>query len=135
MAGKFTPQNRGALIQRFASGCTIPDACSAVGISEKTVKGWLTRGRREDGSDSDYAQFADAVDEAREAAKVAPEPMTEEEHRLAVSKSARLGNLKALDLYWKMLQADKAANAGATDDADPMAEFDELAERRVSRAA
>lgn len=132
MATVFTPQNRGVLIQRFAAGCSIPDACSGV-VNESTFKKWLTKGHKEEGTD--YAQFASDVKAAREQAKAKPEPMTEEEHRLEVSERARAGNIKALELYWKILQADKAAAGDEETEVDPMAEFDELAELRATRAA
>ena len=45
-ATKFTPEARGALIERVASGVSLADAARAIGAREKTVKGWSTRGQR-----------------------------------------------------------------------------------------
>ena len=71
-ASKFTPEVRGALLERTAAGVSLPDACRALDLRLATVKAWLTRGRRE--GTGDYAEFAAAVDEAREAARRRPEP-------------------------------------------------------------
>lgn len=131
MASKFTPEVRGAVLERFAAGCTIYDTAHAVGVAEKTLKGWLTRGRREESGD--YADFARRADEVRAEAKNRPEPMTEEEHRLVVSESARKGNTQAMKLYWEMLLDDRSADE--EEPADPLDELDELAERRAARAA
>ena len=60
MASKFTPEARGAVLDLLADGLSLKDACRESDIREKTVKGWLTRGRKED--NGDYAEFAAAVD-------------------------------------------------------------------------
>lgn len=102
-ASKFTPEARGALLERFAAGVSLRDACRALELRERTVKGWLTRGRRE--SSGDYADFATAVDEARQAARDRPEPMTADELQRVVSETARKGSVQAQKLYWEMLRA------------------------------
>lgn len=131
-ASKFTPEVRGALIERFAAGCTVPDAASAVGVREKTLKNWLTQGRRDPGGV--HGEFADAVDVARRDARCRPEAMTEEEHRVAVSDACRRGNVQALKLYWEMLLADRDVDDVAAEPVDPLGAADELAERRAVRA-
>ena len=54
-ASKFTAEVRGELIERTGLGLSLADACRSVGVREATVKGWLTRGRRE--GSGDYAEF------------------------------------------------------------------------------
>lgn len=130
-ASKFTPENRGALIERFAAGCSLPDAASACGLNETTVKKWLTRGRREDAGS--YAEFAAAADQTRAEARARPEPMDKDELALVVSEAARLGNTQAMKLRWEMLRtAEEPGDQGAA--VDPLAALDELAERRSVRA-
>ncbi len=72
-ATKFTPENRGALLERTAAGVSLTDACCALDLRKATVKGWLTRGRRE--QSGEYADFARRMDAARESAKRRGEPM------------------------------------------------------------
>lgn len=131
-AKKFTPAMRGALVERFAAGCTITDAASAAGVRENTLKSWLQKGRAE--SEGDYAEFAQSVEVARKEARERPEPMTEAEHRLIVSEAARRGNTQAMKLYWEILQADHEPEE-LEEPADPLSELDELAEVRARRAA
>src|SRR5688500_13267443 len=99
MAAKFTPENRGALIERFAVGCTVPDAASACDLSPVTVKRWISRGRREDSGA--YAEFFAAVEKAREDARNRPDPMDADELARVVSHAARKGNTQAMKLRWE----------------------------------
>jgi len=130
-ASKFSPEIRGALIERFASGCSLPDAATAVEINEQTLKGWLKRGRQED--DGDYAEFARAVDETREEARNRPDPMDEDELARVVSQAARKGNTQAMKLRWDMIRAAIVPDA-RDEPVDPLGALDELAERRQVRA-
>lgn len=129
-ASKFTPETRGALLERFAAGVSLRDACRAIELREGTVKGWLTRGRREDSGA--YAEFAAAVEAAREEAAARPEPMDADELARAVSQMVRGGSVAAAKLRWEMLLRNHGENReGVTDDGDdPLAEVDELAKRR-----
>jgi hypothetical protein len=86
-ASKFTPEVRGALIERTGLGLSLADACRSVGVREATVKGWLTRGRRE--GSGDYAEFVAAIERAREAARERPDPMDADELARVVSEMAR----------------------------------------------
>jgi transposase len=124
-ASKFTPENRGALLERFAAGVSIPDACRAAGISHKTVKGWLARGRQE--SEGEYHDFARAADEARAAAAARQPPMDEAELAEVVSRMARRGSVQAAKLRWEMLRAPDGQERPPAD------EFDELKARRAAR--
>ncbi len=130
MASKFTPEIRGALIERFAGGATVEEAARAADLSTKTLKRWLTRGRREDG---EFAEFTAAVENAREQARNRPDPMTPEEHRLVVSESARNGSVQAMKLYWEMICADRDEDAAEEAPTDPLEALDELAAKRAAR--
>ncbi len=101
-ASKFTPENRGALVERTAAGVALPDAARAIGIREATVKSWLTRGRRE--RSGEYAEFVSAIEEAR-AASSRPEAMGGGELVAVVSEMARRGSVQAARLRWNMLTA------------------------------
>jgi hypothetical protein len=127
---KFTPENRGGLIERTAAGVSLSDACRALELREATVKGWLTKGRREESGD--YADFVAAVEEARQAAEQRPGPMDESELIEVVSTRARAGSVQAAKLRWEMLRAPDEGE-GAADEVDPLAEVDELARRRRAR--
>ena len=86
-ATKFTPEARGALIERVASGVSLADVARAIGVREKTVKGWITRGRRED--EGAYAAFAPRIGQARREADEPPEPMDADELARAPSQAPR----------------------------------------------
>ena len=66
-ATRFVPEVRSALIESTAAGVSLADAANAANVRPKTVKDWLTRGRRED--DGPYRDFARAIDEARQVSK------------------------------------------------------------------
>lgn len=132
-SSKFTPEVRGALLGLLADGLVLKDACRETGVREKTVKGWLTRGRKED--EGDYAEFAAAVDASRQDAVDFEEPMDEAELKLAVSRAAKKGSVAAQKLLWEMLRA--ATNDPADEDADPFDALDaedEVAKKRQAKA-
>lgn len=134
MASKFTAENRGALLDLLADGLSMKDACREIGVREKTVKDWLTRGRKED--DGDYAEFAAAVEATRQDATVFDEPMDEDELKLAVSRAAKKGSVAAQKLLWEMLRA--ATDDTPDEDADPfdvLDQEDELAKKRGAAKA
>lgn len=133
MACKFTPEARGALLERFAAGCSIPDAATSCGLNQQTVKRWLMRGRKD--TTGPYFEFVVAVDAARKDAKARPDAMDEDELARTVSAAARKGNTQAMKLRWEMLLAQRRADAEPEEPADPLAEFDELADRRARSAA
>lgn len=130
-ATKFTPQMRGDLIERFAAGLSVRNAADAVGLNEKTLKTWITKGRRQ--QDGDYASFVAQIEEAREIARNRPEPMDEEELAIVVSEAARAGNTQAMKLRWEMLGGKKPAE-DEPKPADPLEALDELAKKRAARA-
>jgi len=110
---------------------SLTDAARRVGVAERTVKHWLTRGRREPGSV--YAGFLAEVEGARDGAGDVGE-MGEGEFREAVARAVREGSVPAMKLMWEMLRADQAdPDAKNEKPVDPLAEFDQLAQRRSAR--
>lgn len=110
---RFTDPVRGGLLDRIAAGASLVDACRDVGVREKTVKGWITRGRREEAGD--YAAFVAAVDAARAEAQAAPGPMTAEEFRAQVERAVRAGSVQAMRLWAdKWLSGAKPEPAATT---------------------
>jgi hypothetical protein len=107
-ASKFTPENRTALVDHTAAGLSLADASRAALIRPKTVKSWLTRGRRE--ASGPYAQFVADVERARaEAERARQVPLSEPELRLAVSEMAKRGSVRAARVYWEMLHSPRLA--------------------------
>ncbi len=125
MISKFTPEVRGALLERVASGVSLRDAARAVGVREKTVRSWITRGRR-DGTGS-YAEFVTAIEAARARALARPQPMGRGELAAVVSRMARGGSVQAAKLRWEMLRAEQTDAVNG----DPMAELDQIAGLRL----
>lgn len=105
MKALFTPENRGAIIQSVRAGLTIGEAAERAGLAPQTVRNWLTQGRAEDGTGSPHANFAAAVDEAREQAQAAD--LTEAEFRAHLNKAVRSGSINAARLWWAVHQPDR----------------------------
>jgi hypothetical protein len=75
-----------------------------------------------------YADFAQAVEEARVRHHKRPEPMNADELAQVVSEMARSGSVQAAKLRWEMLRASEGRDvkpAGGI--------LDELEERRARR--
>ncbi|MEK6272975.1 MAG: hypothetical protein AABM42_10070 [Actinomycetota bacterium] len=125
----YTPEARQVLMARIAArleyGVSLPDAATAEGARPETVRTWLRRGRREDSGP--YADFAQAIEQARERCASRPEPMDADELAQVVSEMARNGSVQAAKLRWEML---RTPNGQEQPDAD---EFDELKARRARR--
>jgi transposase-like protein len=94
-ASKFTPENRAVILAQLRTGGSLAGACREIGVRLKTAEGWLTRGRRE--NDGDYADFAQAVDEARAAHERAG--MTPDEFEGHLAKAVRAGSVQAMKLW------------------------------------
>lgn len=130
-ASKFTAEMRADLLERFAAGVSVREAALSAGVNEKTLKSWLTKGRRQ--PNGPFAEFTAAVEKARESSRFDAKPMDEAELIVVVSEAARRGNTQAMKLRWEMLGRDKVAEEEPA--ADPLEALDELAAKRVSRAA
>jgi hypothetical protein len=125
-ATRFTPEHRGGLIERTGAGVSLADACRAEGLRLNTVKSWLQRGRRD--SEGPYAEFAQEIEEARQAARDRPSPMDEDELARVVSQMARSGSVQAAKLRWEMLRFEEGQEHGQSDI------LDELEAKRRSSA-
>jgi transposase len=133
-APKFNPDTCEAIVELVFDGLSTSDAARAAGVNVKTVKNWLTRGRRE--GDGPYSDFADAIERAREESAEREQPMDEDELRIVVSRAAKKGSVAAQKLYWEMLRSKK--DPGGEKPADPFEELDgddELAKARAKRKA
>jgi hypothetical protein len=133
LATKFTPENREGLLELLRDGLSLKDASRELDLREKTVKGWITRGNKEEGTE--YAAFAVAVGEARQEFSDKIAPLDEDELMLVVSNAARKGSVAAMKLAYEMLRASKGdggdESKGEFDDLEP---DDELAPRREAKA-
>lgn len=134
-ASKFTPERRAAAVEHFAGGMSVPAVAELIEVRVPTLKSWLTRGRREEGTV--HADFARAVAAARQAAEDRDEPMDEDELRRVVSRSARKGNVQAQKLYWEMIRADRdeVTQTEEPEGFDALDEGDELAQARARKAS
>lgn len=124
---RFTPENRAAIIARVEIGEPLTAAAAAAGIPLPTVKTWLARGRREQGTD--YAEFAARVDAAKPKARQIGEGLLAEDELWAVASAyARRGSVPAMRVVWEILKS-----RGEATSATVPTQLDELAERRVRR--
>lgn len=80
-----------------------------------------------------YAAFAAAVDAVLAAGVHKTAVMTPEEHRALVAERCRNGSVEAMRLYWRMLVADLTRTSQQPAVKDPLAELDELSQRRRGR--
>jgi hypothetical protein len=122
-ASKFSADTQQAFCEGIFDGLTIAEAAKAAGVAAKTVKNWLTRGRKE--GDGPYADFVISVDEARAEHQAKEVPMSYDELKLAVSKSAQSGSAQSQKLYFEMLQREKReGNEPGQDNNDPFGDSD-----------
>lgn len=120
-----------AVLEALVAGVSIPDAARAQAVSDRTVKGWLRRGRDDPGSR--YGPFAAEADARRRARELPPNdalPADRGELLMVASRAARKGNVQAMRLVWEMLRAGQEGE-GVEDGDDQLAEVDELARRRA----
>jgi len=111
-----------ALLDRIERGASLPDAAAAEGLHASTLKGWLTRGRKEEAGD--YAEFAAAVESARSRYREKLEqPMDLGDLEREVWRSVRAGSVAAMKLAWEILKA-KSEDADQGDASDPFSELD-----------
>jgi hypothetical protein len=121
----FTDEARSQVLASVSLGVSLDDSARAAGVSPRTLRSWIERGRREDAGA--YAAFVQGIETARQAARARPEPLTAEEHRLAVSDMVRAGSVTAAKLYWELLKADPPDEA---DESEPASVIDMLARKR-----
>jgi hypothetical protein len=117
-----------AALNLIRDGASIPDAARELEIGEPTIKGWLSRGRKD--PRSKYGGFAASVGQAfteRQLPSNDDRPADRDELLLLASRAARAGNVQAMRLLAELLAGDEG------DDRDELSEFDELAKRRRSR--
>lgn len=131
-APKFQPDTCQLIAELIFDGLSLKDAAREAKVSEKTVKNWLTRGRKE--GEGPYADFAVAIEQAREEAASREQPMTEEELRLVVSRAAKGGSVQAQKLYWEMLKRGHQDDPNQKPD-DPFAQLDQDDELTAAREA
>lgn len=130
-ASKFNPDTCQTIAELVFDGLTIKDAARTADVREKTVKGWITKGRQEEAGP--YRDFVNALDEARQEATEREQPMDADELKLAVSRAAKKGSVAAQKLLWEMLKVDKGS--GEEQPRDPFEELDgdEVAAARERR--
>lgn len=122
------------IVQAVKAGASLNDAAREAGITERTVKRWLTKGRAD--SESPYANFAFAIDFIREARDTpqSDEPVDDAEVQLHLSRAIRNGSVPAMKVW-----TDTYRRAGDPDGdekpADPLAGIDELAAKRAGVGA
>lgn len=108
-----------AILTDLIAGLSVSDAASKHGIAARTIERWIARGRSD--PESRYGVFATQVDRVRaERALPLRPPMGEAEFHLLVAKAARLGNVEALRLMWRMLRRE----AGGRPRNDPISRRD-----------
>lgn len=149
-ATKFTPETRDHIVEIIGEGRPLREAAYSAEVAEKTLKNWIARGRseRDEGLDTDYVTFVEAIEGAREEHRDRAKPMTLEELELEVSRSAKNGSVQAQKLYWEMIRVkdfpdpdkdkeggQEQAPQGAVDSFDALDGEDELARRRGKTGA
>jgi hypothetical protein len=96
-ATKFTDETRATVLGYVAAGASLADAARRAGVREKTLTGWLARGRREDLGP--FAAFAADVADARRRAQQSPGPMSPSEFREHLERAVRAGSVQAMKLW------------------------------------
>lgn len=134
---KLTAEKRTAVIALVEEGLTLKDAAGRAGVSEGSLRNWLTKGRK--GGPPEYREFATAVDRAR-MKDGRPEvregevpdtetPGSEEDLRIVTWKAAKGGSVQAMKLYWEMLRSKDRDEQPQ----DPFAALDGPVDLRVIR--
>ena len=113
------------MIQGVRAGLSISDAAERAGLAYATVRNWLAQGRAESGTP--HADFAAAIDIARDEAAGAELTLDEFNERLA--RSVRNGSVQAARLWWAIHGTTKA------EPERPRDRLDDLKDRRAERLA
>jgi hypothetical protein len=112
-----------AVADDLVARLTEAEAAQKHRVAPRTIRHWLTRGRRD--RHGPYGEWARRVDRSRAERVLPPEaehPLDREELLLVVSRSARRGNVQAMRLMADLLGDDPST--------DP---FDDLLERAMGR--
>lgn len=136
-ASKFTDETRIALLELRADGATLEQSCQQVGVSDKTFKSWLTKGRRPDAEEKhpEYFDFACAWDAATDSAEDAARvPMTPDEAMEHLERMVRVGNVRAIELWFREHRAANGDDGPALTGIDALDAEDEIAARREQKA-
>jgi hypothetical protein len=120
-ASKFTDEVRLGILELIADGATLGEACQQNGVRLKTVKDWLTRGRKpgadERDADAPYFDFAAAYENAKgEFKEDASKEMDEDEFLGHLTRMVRAGNINAMKLWWDVHRDKKADDDKPGDD-------------------
>ena len=126
MRSLFTPEARGAVLQGVRSGLSIAEAAERAGLSGQLVRNWASQGRAEDGTGSEHAAFAEALDAAREEAATAE--LSEREFHAHLNRSVRAGSIQAARLWWTI-------HGSAPEPEYPPDALDALKAQRAARRA
>lgn len=124
-AEKRLGRTRDPFLACLRSGASMAEASRTVGVPERTVQNWLSRGVREPGP---FALFAADVTAARES--VPAGPMDLDELREVVAKAARAGSVQAMKLALELVRMN---TEDVEKPAGSLAAIDELAAARQSR--
>ena len=121
------------IVNAVKAGATIAEAAQQAEITERTVKRWLTEGRRD--AASPYANFSFAIDFIRESRAVDPtdsERLDRDGMLHLLEQAARKGNVQAMKVWLDNHgpDGDEGEKPG-----DPLAGIDELAAKRAGVGA
>lgn len=112
-------QHSEPVLEAIKAGASIPDAARGQEIGGPTVKGWLSRGRKD--PTSKYGAFAARVEVAFTERKLPASgdlPANRDELLLLTSRAARAGNVQAMRLLGELLAGPEG------DDDDALSKFD-----------
>jgi hypothetical protein len=102
MTSRFTPETRGAVLQALNAGLTLRESAQRAGLPDQMLKNWLMQGRQE--ADTEHADFAAAVDDARD--RAARGPMTGREFRGCLNAAVRAGSVQAMKVWIVLREQD-----------------------------
>lgn len=98
MRALFSPEVQGAVLRAVYGGLSLVEAAEQAGVGERTLRNWLSAGRKD--PESEHGRFAAAVDEARDAAARAD--MSFDEFRGHVSRAVRAGSVQAMRVWLEL---------------------------------
>jgi transposase-like protein len=122
------------IIGCLRAGASIADAARKVGAKERTVKQWLTNGRRDPKSKYGiFAETADAIRAERDEPLPDDQRLSRDDVMRHLEEAIMAGSVQAAKAW---LDNDRSGEGdGGEKPADPLAGLDELAARRASARA